>query len=137
MKVPKTIKSKTMNKLIHLAGLLVLIGIGISSCYYDNEEDLYQYVQQEDCTATHATYAADVLPLLVAHCQRCHRNDRQDGNVNLEGYNNVKTFVDNGTLYGTTNHEAGFPVMPTSGVKIPFCDIEKMRLWIENGAPND
>jgi len=106
----------------------------ISSCYYDNKEELYQYVQDENCTAIAATFATDITPILTTHCTRCHRNGREDGNVNLEGYNNVKPYVNDGSLYGTTNHEANYPVMPTSGVKIPFCDIEKMRLWIEAGA---
>ena len=47
------------------------------------------------------------------------------GNVNLEGYQNVKPYVDDGSLYGTTNHEPGWSVMPTSGVRIPYCEIEK------------
>ena len=114
--------------------LLFLCGILCRACYYDNEEDLYQFVQGETCTVTDATYAADIVPLLVAHCNRCHRNERQDGNVNLEGYSNVKPYVDNGSLFGTTNHEVGYSVMPTNGIKIPSCEIEKMRIWIENGA---
>ena len=62
---------------------------------------------------------------------------REDGKVNLEGYSKVKPYADNGSLFGTTNHEATYPVMPTNGVKIPFCEIEQMRLWIENGAQNN
>ena len=108
-----------------------------SNCYYDNEEDLFQYVQQQECKVAAATYSTDIIPLLVAHCNRCHRNERQDGNVNLEGYNQVKRYVEDGSLWGTTNHVAGYSIMPTNGVKIPFCEIEKMRLWIENGAQND
>ena len=117
--------------------LILSTGFLIQSCYYDNKENLYQYVQQEDCTATTATFTADIAVILTTHCNRCHRNGREDGNVNLEGYNNVKPYVDNGSLYGTTNHEPGHNAMPTSGVKIPFCDIEKMRLWIEAGALNN
>ncbi|MFK7807941.1 MAG: hypothetical protein AB8F74_09105 [Saprospiraceae bacterium] len=107
------------------------------NCYYDNEEDLYQHVDQAECTATAATFTADIIPIMEAHCTRCHRNDRQDGNVNLEGYNNILPYVNDGSLYGTTNHESGYKVMPTSGVKIPFCEIEQLRLWIEAGALNN
>ncbi len=117
--------------------LFLYIGFLSQSCYYDNQEELYQHVQQENCVATSATFAADITPILTSHCIRCHRNGREDGGVNLEGYNNVKPYVDDNSLYGTTNHEAGFSVMPTSGVKIPFCEIEKMRLWIEAGALNN
>lgn len=114
--------------------VLLLISFLSQNCYYDNEEDLYQNVNQEECTATEATFQADIVPMMLAYCNQCHRNDRQDGNVNLEGYNNIKTYADNGELYGTTNHDPGYKVMPTSGIKIPFCEIEKLRLWIEAGS---
>lgn len=117
--------------------LLLALGFLFSSCYYDNKDELYQHVQQEDCTATSATFTVDIVPILINHCNACHRNGREDGGVNLEGYNNVKPYVDDGSLYGTTNHDSGYKVMPTSGVKIPFCEIEKMRLWIEAGALNN
>ncbi len=115
----------------------ILLMISFLSQNYDNEEDLYQYVNQEECTATTATFQVDIVPMMLAHCNQCHRNDRQDGNVNLEGYNNIKTYADDGSLYGTTNHDPGYSVMPTSGIKIPFCEIEKMRLWIEAGSLNN
>lgn len=118
-----------------LCALVVLSTL--TGCYYDNEEELFQYVQQEECNVIEANYNADIVPILTAHCIRCHRNGREDGNVNLEGYNNVSPYVDNGALYGTTNHEPGWALMPTSGIKIPFCDIEKMRIWIESGALNN
>lgn len=107
------------------------------SCYYDNKEELYQYVQQQDCQVSAASFTTDIVPLLTQHCNRCHRNGREDGNVNLEGYNNVKPYADNGSLYGSTNHDPSFPVMPTNGIKIPFCQIEQMRIWVQDGSPNN
>lgn len=124
-------------QLIKIVVSSLVLALLTTACYYDSEEELYQYIQPEDCTATMATFSVDVEPILIAHCNRCHRNDRQDGNVNLEGYQNVKPYADDGFLYGTTNHDPGYAVMPTSGVKIPFCDIEKLRLWIADGAPNN
>ncbi|MCB0643522.1 MAG: hypothetical protein KDC44_17870 [Phaeodactylibacter sp.] len=125
-----------MNQLRNLFFLTLSLAF-LTGCYYDNKEDLYQYIQQVDCTATAATFATDVDPILATYCQLCHSNSRQDGNVNLEGYQNVKPYVENGKLYGTMNHDAGFLIMPTSGVKVSFCELEKVRLWIANGALND
>ena len=56
-----------------------LITITLPGCYYDNEEDLFQFIQQEECNIITAGYTADIVPLLVTHCNRCHRNDRKDG----------------------------------------------------------
>ena len=116
---------------------LTLVAAFLMSCEYENKEVLYANLEPEICVDTMAMYTLDVVPILVEHCNRCHRNDRQDGDVNLEGYVNVKPYVDDGSLYGSVNHEAGFELMPTSGVKIPFCEIEKLRLWIEAGALNN
>ena len=125
-----------MNKAIFCALLLVSLTLG--GCYYDNEEELYQFVQSADCgTVTEGTYQAQVLPSLESYCLRCHNNLRQDGNVNLEGYANVLTYVNDGSLLGSTNHDPGFSIMPPSGLKIPSCEIEAMRLWIDSGAPNN
>ncbi|GAB5555328.1 MAG: hypothetical protein Sapg2KO_49190 [Saprospiraceae bacterium] len=49
----------------------------------------------------------------------------------------LKVYANDGSLFGTTNHEAGWSVMPTNGVKIPACEIEQLRLWIEKGALNN
>lgn len=118
--------------------LLLFLAFVVTNCYFDNSEDLYQYVQEVDCSSvTTATYQTDIVPLLTAHCYRCHRNDRQDGNVNLQGYAQLQVYVKDGSLFGTTNHEAGWLVMPTNGVKIPACEIEQLRLWIEKGALNN
>lgn len=126
-----------MKTIINIIIPTLLMASGLSGCYYDSEEELFQFVVDPDCNTVEATYAADILPILEAYCIRCHRNDRQDGNVNLEGYQHTKVYADNGALYGSTNHESGYAAMPTSGNKIPFCEIEKMRIWIENGAANN
>ena len=119
------------------ASLIILLALIISACFYDNKEDLYQNIQPVECMDLSSKYTADIVPILNEHCIRCHRNGRQDGNVNLEGYQNVKVFVDDGSLYGTTNHDNGYSPMPTSGIKIPYCQIEQVRLWIEQGALNN
>lgn len=86
---------------------------------------------------TSAAYTADVVPILTAYCTRCHRNGREDGGVNLEGYDRVDRYVADGSLLGSTRHAAGFAIMPPSGGMIPACDIEKLAVWIEAGAPNN
>ena len=118
--------------------LLLVSAIGaLGSCYYDNEEDLYQNITQQECSILEARYAMDIVPILETHCIRCHRDGREDGNVNLQGYNKVKNYADNGSLYGSTNHDPAYAPMPTSAVKIPVCEIELIRMWVDNGALNN
>lgn len=122
-----------MLKTTHIKYLAILFVLA-QSCYYDSQEDLYRFVIDETCTATEATFSQDIVPILEAHCIRCHRNDRQDGNVNLEGYTQVKPYADDGSLLGSTDHTGGFSPMPPSGNKVPFCEIEKIRLWLTAGS---
>lgn len=121
--------------------LSLLTGLLLTACYYDNEEDLFQYVDQtgsgSSCEVMTAEFAADVTPILTAYCTRCHRDGRTDGNVNLEGYDRVSPYVNDGSLLGSAKHEAGFAAMPPSGGTIPACDIQKLSAWIEAGALNN
>ncbi|RMF22345.1 MAG: hypothetical protein D6765_14385 [Bacteroidetes bacterium] len=107
----------------------------LSGCYYDNKEDLYQFVDQS-CEVAQATYAADVLPILELNCISCHNNGNPQGGVTLEGYDNCKQHVDNGSLLGSIEHASGYAPMPPGGRLAP-CDIQTIKTWIENGAPNN
>ena len=124
---------KKYNLLLLVSVLLFLL----NSCYYDNKEDLYQYSQTEPCVIASATFVSDIAPIMASECYSCHSNMDQQGNINLEGYDNVKKYVDDGSLLGSIEHTGGFSIMPPSGVKIPKCDIEKVQLWITDGALNN
>ena len=119
--------------------LCLISGFLLTSCYFDNEEDLFQYVDQAsgDCEVMAAEYTADIVPILTAYCTRCHRDGRTDGNINLEGYDRVSPLANDGSLLGSAKHDAGFAAMPPSGGLIPACDIQKLTVWIQSGAPNN
>ena len=125
--------------MIRQLALSLLTGFLLTACYYDNEEDLFQYVDQAggDCEVMTAEFTADIVPILTAYCNRCHRDGRTDGNVNLEGYDRVSPYANDGSLLGATKHDASFAAMPPSGGLIPACDLQKLTVWIEAGAPNN
>lgn len=114
-----------------IAGLILF-----DACYYDNKEELYVYLGPS-CGTTAATYSKDIAPILQTHCTICHSNADAQGGVNLEGYNKVKQYADQGALYGSANHDAGYAPMPSAGVKIPRCELEKLKLWVDGGALDD
>lgn len=105
-----------------------------SGCYYDVEEVLYPV---DDCDTTAVSYANDILPVLLDQCYGCHSGNVLSGNVDIEGYDNVKTLVDNGKLLGVVRYDAGFVPMPQGAAQLPDCDISKMEAWVENGAPDN
>ena len=115
------------------AGILwvwaILLGTG---CYYDVEEKLYP----NNCNAQNVSYQAVVLPILERECYSCHNTLTQNGDVNLEGYDRVFTWIENGELLAAIRHEGPFP-MPKDAAKLDSCTIAKIETWIAGGALNN
>ncbi len=104
------------------------------SCTSDNEEDLFGTTT---CDTSNTSYAQDLVPIIERSCFNCHDSDNNNGNVTLEGYTNVKRFVDNNRLIGAIKHLPGFAPMPQGKAMLVECEIEKFEEWIQNGAPNN
>lgn len=105
----------------------------VSSCSKASEDTL----APTQCDTTGMKYSTDILPIISSNCYRCHASGIGTGGVDIEGYTNVKKRVDNGDLIGVITHAAGYPPMPYDAAKLSDCDINKIRAWINNGAPNN
>ena len=116
-----------------IAVLVVFITV-LASCYYDSEENLYPPV---DCVTTGISFSSDVAPILDASCNACHSASANLGGINLEGYNSVKQYVQNGKLIGSIRHQSGFSAMPQGAPKLESCKILKIESWINAGSPNN
>lgn len=112
--------------------ILVLI-LGLSSCTYNNEEELYPVMEIED----DVSYANDVLPIIETNCYSCHQDAAICGDVNLEGYDNLVLKVEDGSLLGTMRHEDGWVAMPQGADKLSNSLIERVSTWIDEGYPNN
>ncbi len=109
--------------------------ITLSSCYYDNKEDLYVFYNNQ-CDTTSISYSLDIEPIINAQCLSCHNANSASGNVNLDSYDNVKASGQVGSLYGTITATNGYNIMPESGPMI-LCNIDKIDAWIKAGMPNN
>ena len=109
----------------------------LSGCYYDNEQELYPDGGGTACDTVNVSYASTVLPIIQSQCYVCHEQSVRFGNVNLEGYENVRIYANNGRLYGAIAHLSGFSFMPQGRNKLPDCQIAQIKSWIDNGAPNN
>lgn len=116
---------------------LSLLFLGLSSCYYDNTEDLYPQQNTNSCDTTNVKYSTTVKPILDNYCVSCHSTTNNQGGVNIEGYTNVKVYVDNGNLLKSIQHDAGVSPMPKGQAKLDDCKINKIKAWIDQGAPNN
>lgn len=89
------------------------------------------------CDTSDVTYAGYIRPFLDLHCTGCHTGTNAGGGVFLSGFSTVQEVALNGRLLGSIQHDEGFVQMPQGEDKLESCDITKIRLWIEEGAPNN
>ena len=123
-----------IGKIVLPLGTALVIAVTMTGCWYDNLQDLHP---QSTCDVSNVTYAGSVLPVISANCYSCHNAASQLGNVNLEGYSNLKAYANNGKLVGVIEHQTGFSPMPKTGGKLSDCEIAIIKQWISNGATNN
>ncbi|MDP4933751.1 MAG: hypothetical protein NWR30_03495 [Salibacteraceae bacterium] len=92
---------------------------------------------QGGCDTSNVTFSAFVNPLIGQQCLGCHNASSANGGINLQGYTNVKTYVDNGKFLGSIKHTSGYSPMPQNQAKMDDCTIAKLEAWINNGALNN
>ena len=112
--------------------------VSVSSCYYDKEELLYGN-NNAPCTDTAGavSYAQKVVPVLQQYCYSCHLGSFPSGNIAMGTYATDKAIAQNGKLYGTINHSAGYVAMPEGMPKLSNCQIAVIKKWIDSGVPNN
>src|SRR5574338_244756 len=117
---------------------LLLFAFSLSSCYYDVESQLYPN-SNTHCDTVTVTYSTTIRNILLSNtCLGCHSGSAvSGGNIVLDNYTSVKNYAQNGRLYGSVNHSAGYAPMPQGGNKISSCNILQIKKWIDSGIPNN
>ena len=95
-----------------------------NSCYYDNEEELYQTT---DTSA--ATYSKDKAPILQSRCNNCHSSGQSP---NMSSYDKARQQKDRIKARAVDGNPSP---MPPSGL-ISISDRDKITRWINAGTPN-
>lgn len=89
------------------------------------------------CNTTNVSLSATVYPILQNYCIGCHSSSNASGGINLSTYNNLKATALDGTLFGSINHSSGYVAMPQGLPKLNQCSIDRIKSWIDAGAPNN
>lgn len=118
----------------------IILSLGItvllSSCTYDNKEDLYPF-DKDACDLTNVTYSETIKPIMNTTCVSCHQESNPSGGLRVDSYEEIKKVVDNGRFWGSINHEVGFIPMPLEGSQLSDCNLLKIKKWIDDGSPNN
>lgn len=88
-----------------------------------------------NCDTSSVSFSADIMPILSDFCVSCHNASAPSGGVVLNTYNGVKAVADNGRLVGSVFHMPGFSPMPPSGTRLDECKLNKIKAWVNAGAP--
>lgn len=88
-----------------------------------------------DCDTTNVTYALSIEPLISAKCQGCHSGANPQSGLSLTNYNQISTAALFGDMLDAVQHTGTATPMPFNSTQLPQCEIDLIRIWIENGAP--
>ncbi len=125
-------------KRLLLGVITVFMILFVSSCYYDKEDLLYGNANAP-CTDTvsNISYAQHIVPMLRQYCYNCHSGGFPSGGIAMGTYATDKAIAQNGKLYGSISHTAGFIPMPQGMSKFTNCQIQAVKKWIDAGMLNN
>jgi hypothetical protein len=108
--------------------------LGISSCYYDNEELLYS---NTPCDIT-STFSSRIAPLVQQQCASgCHEGANPSAGLLLSTYDEIKACVDNNKFSNSLTGSNGLSIMPKGTSGLSACDKNAVGAWISAGALNN
>jgi hypothetical protein len=113
--------------------LIVVILCVLLSCRYDVEPNVA-------CDTSNVTYSSTITGIINTYgCLQssCHGGANPGSGFKLDSYDGVKAKVTDGRLFGAITHASGFVAMPKDAGKMSQCDIDKVKAWIDAGAPNN
>jgi len=127
-----------MKKIFSLSVLFFGIMVSLSSCYYDNVQDLYPI--NVACDTTNVTYSQSIAPITSANCNVCHSGATPQYGFKTDNYQGLSTVTTGGLnslLWQAVSHQPGITPMPYQNGSLSNCDLARVRVWLREGAPNN
>ena len=124
-----------MKKTVYFLFLLGSLTLLFPACYYDNVTDVYPFTP---CNLNNVTYSGTISKIMTANCNSCHNAVTAGGSVITYTYVGLykAAITDSLIMKAITNDPSVIP-MPKGGSRLSDCDISKIRIWINAGAPNN
>lgn len=120
--------------------LALFISITLFACTYEKGDLPIPVV---NCDTTNITYSATIEPIITTYCaitlngdNVCHASGTIYGtNYEFTTYTKVKAKVDAGTFRQRVLIEKSMP--PPNAEPLSACDLQKIQVWVDMGAPNN
>ncbi|PKP50629.1 MAG: hypothetical protein CVT92_14260 [Bacteroidetes bacterium HGW-Bacteroidetes-1] len=118
-----------------ILSILVILSFTLSSCFKDNEEDLYP--DGGTCNTENVSFSQTIWPVINNNCVSCHSGAGANAGIRLGSYSEFVEAIDGGRLLGAIKHESGFSAMPQGGAQLNNCSISQIEAWIAQGKLNN
>jgi len=89
------------------------------------------------CDTTNVTYSGSIQPIIQNNCLGCHAASGTGGGILLTTWGQVADQALNGNLLCSLYQESGCNPMPRNGSQLSPCDLTKISIWADAGAPNN
>jgi uncharacterized membrane protein len=117
---------------VAFALLIGLFVVSQSSCYYDNEQELYP--NSGGCDTASIKYSTQVKSIIQDNCVSCHSSSGTQPAYPMDNFDQIKAYALNGKLVLRTNDTLA--PMPQAGL-MSDCNRLKIIAWVNAGAPNN
>ena len=122
-------------------GIFILL-LAFVACTKDKGEIVRPRPLGPGCdTSMVISYATHIAPIMNNSCgaqdPSCHTSATASGQAILDIQLGVNAVAMDGRLLSCITWDGNTSFMPKSGVKLPECDINKIRKWINEGAPDN
>ena len=117
---------------IFALGLMVFM----SSCYYDNQDELYNLNVNNtnvNCDTTNMTYTGNIQQIFSDNCIGCHGSSYAStgGGVNLQTNTDIQSAISNNSLINSISGSS--PLMPKGGGQLSSCQVNQIKAWKNQG----
>lgn len=89
------------------------------------------------CDTFNVKYSTKITDILNNHCVSCHHSSAAAGGVILSDFADAQAYAFNGYLLGTIAHDPAYLAMPPSPDSLSECEKNNIRIWVNDGAPNN
>jgi hypothetical protein len=131
IKLTVVMKSGGEHKHFHLIviSLFLFFTIAFVGCKDDNTIDL------NDCVLNAPSYNNEVKKIVDSYCSgsTCHTNNIET--FDFTTYEGLK--VATGSIYNRITRNSSDPLSMPKGFQMQPCDLEKLKVWINAGAPRN
>jgi hypothetical protein len=133
-----------LKKFILAAVCFVVYMIFSEGCVY-HKGDADQYPPTVgNCNDSNVRYSVEIKAILNTNCISCHNGPGSDSHIDLYNYSIIHGLATDGqftygTLLSAVLHKGGAPFMPKSDPQqqLDDCSINKIAIWVYNGAPDN